>query len=137
MIGLQIAAEAENWIGVPFKWQGRVKAGCDCKGLIAGVASVCGRTEGETLQARAGDYGALVDAQRLLSGLAEIFDQVTDIGPGDILVLRIGGKPQHLAIAAPKEGKPTRAIQALHTGPQKVIVGRVPRDMIHSIWRWR
>lgn len=137
MIGQQIAAEAENWIGVPFKWQGRVKAGCDCKGLIAGVAAVCGRTEGETLQGRAGDYGAIVDAQRLLSGLGEIFDKATDILPGDILVLMIGGKPQHLAIAAPKDGKPTRAIQALYTGPQKVIVGRVPRDMIHSVWRWR
>lgn len=137
MIGHNIAAEAENWIGVPFKWQGRVKAGCDCKGLIAGVAAACDRKEGESLQAMAGDYGHKVDTQRLLSGLKVLFDRATEIQPGDVLVLNVAGKPQHLAIAAPKEGKPTRAIQALHTGPSKVVVGRVPRAMIHSIWRWR
>lgn len=136
-IGKSIAAEAEAWIGTPFKWQGRVRAGCDCKGLVAGVAKACGRSEGDSLFAVAGDYGFKVDARRLQSGLAALFDRATDIAPGDVLLLRIDGKPQHLAIAAPVDGKPTRAIQALHTGPCKVVVGRIPRDMVHSIWRWK
>jgi hypothetical protein len=87
--------------------------------------------------ALAGDYQHKVDSKRLQAGLADLFDRASDILPGDVLLLNVGGKPQHLAIAAPKEGKPTRAIQALHTGPCKVVAGRIPRAMIHSVWRWR
>lgn len=137
MTGQQIAAEAENWIGVPFKWQGRVKAGCDCKGLVAGVAHAIGRTEADSIEALAGDYSHKVPVADLQAGLSRLFDRVNEIMAGDVLLLLVGGKPQHLAIAAPVEGKPTRAIQALHTGPRCVVVGRVPRAMIHSIWRWR
>ena len=35
------------------------------------------------------------------------------------------------------DGDVSRAIQAMHTGPQKVVQCGVPRDMIDSIWRWR
>lgn len=137
MIGLSVAAKAEEWLGVPFCWQGRVRKGCDCKGLVVGVARELGRVEADSLQALAGDYQHKVDSKRLQAGLADLFDRATEILPGDVLLLNVGGKPQHLAIAAPKEGKPTRAIQALHTGPCKVVVGRIPRAMIHSVWRWR
>ena len=137
MIGDRIAAEAENWLGVPFHWQGRVKVGCDCKGLIAGVAANCGRDEGTSLQALAGDYSDRVDSAALLQGMAALFDPVTERKAGDILVLMVSGKPQHLAIAAPTDTKPSRTIQALHTGPQKVVAMRVPRATVHSIWRWR
>jgi cell wall-associated NlpC family hydrolase len=137
MIGAAIAAEAEQWLGVPFKWQGRVKAGCDCKGLVAGVAAACGREEADSIEALAGDYSLEVPVAALQAGLARMFDRAQEIQAGDILLLIVGGKPQHLAIAAPKEGKPSRAIQALHTGPCQVVVGRIPRAMVHSIWRWR
>ena len=137
MIGQRIAAEAETWIGTPFHWQGRVKAGCDCKGLVAGVAIACGRDEGLSVQALAGDYGEKVDSDRLVRGLASLFRRVDDMQAGDVLLLKVGGKPQHLAIYAPKDGKPSRIIQALHVGPQKVVANGCPRDMVHSIWRWR
>lgn len=138
MIGHLIAAEAETWIGTPFKWQGRCKgAGADCKGLIAGVAAECGRAEAGAVEALTGDYGHKVPVERLKAGLARLFDRVTDRQPGDVLLLKVGGKPQHLAIAAPTETKPSRTIQALHTGPGKVLAVRVPADMVDSIWRWR
>lgn len=137
MTGDLIAAEAENWLGVPFKWQGRVKAGCDCKGLIAGVAKACGRPEAESIEALAGGYGLKVPVAQLKGGLGRLFDRVSDRRPGDVLLLKEHGKPQHLAIAAPKDGQPSRTIQALHKGPQKVVAFRVPRDAVDSIWRWR
>lgn len=137
MTGEHIAATAETWLGVPFKWQGQVRAGCDCKGLVAGVAAECERPEAQSLHALCADYGLKVDSNRLLKGMAELFDRANDIQAGDVLVLKVAGKPQHLAIAAPQEGKPTRAIQAIHTGPLCVVAARVPKDMIHSIWRWR
>jgi cell wall-associated NlpC family hydrolase len=38
-VGELVAAEALTWIGTPFVWGQSVKErGCDCKGLIAGVA---------------------------------------------------------------------------------------------------
>jgi cell wall-associated NlpC family hydrolase len=138
MIGPAIALEAEQWLGTPFQWQASLKGvGADCKGLIAGVARACGRQEGESLEAMAGDYGAQVPAARLRAGLAALFDQVATAQPGDVLLLKCGGKAQHLAIAAPIEGQPSRTVQALHTGPRKVIAIRQPRDTIDSIWRWR
>lgn len=138
MIGHLIAQEAEQWIGTPFHWQGRVKGiGCDCKGLVAGVAAACGRDEADSIEALAGDYGDRVPVDRLKAGLARMFDRVSERQAGDVLLLRVGGKAQHLAIAAPTEGKPSRTIQALHSGPHAVIAVRVPSEMIDSIWRWR
>ena len=137
MIGKRIAAEAETWINVPFKWQGRVKAGCDCKGLIAGVAKACGRPEADSLPALAGDYGATVDVRRLKAGLADLFDLATDRQPGDVLLVRLGGAAQHLAIYAPTEDRPDRIIEAMPTGPARVRPGRASRGRIDSIWRWR
>jgi cell wall-associated NlpC family hydrolase len=138
MIGQAIAAEAETWLGTPFHWQGRVKgAGVDCKGLVAGVAAACGRHEGSSLEALAGDYGAKVDSRRLKVGLARLFDKVSERQAGDVLLLIVGGKPQHLALAAPTEGKPSRTIQATCSGPCKVVAVRVPSAMVDSIWRWR
>lgn len=135
---IAIAAEAETWLGTPFHWQGRVKGvGADCKGLIAGVAAACGRPEADSLEAMAGDYGPVVDPVRLKAGLARLFDRVPERQAGDVLLLKVGGKAQHLAIAAPTEVQPSRTIQALHNGPGKVLAVRVPADMIDSIWRWR
>lgn len=137
MIGDQITAEAETWIDVPFKWQGRVKAGCDCKGLIAGVAKACGRPEAGSLPALAGDYSAKVDVKRLKAGLTELFDEAAERRPGDVLLVRLGGSAQHLAIYAPTEAKPDRVIEAMPTGPGRVRPGRASPGRIDSIWRWR
>lgn len=134
MIGAQIAAEARTWIGTPFHWQGRVKGvGCDCKGLVAGVAQELGRPEAQSLEALAGDYGAKVDAKRLKAGLARLFDKVGNIQPGDVLLLSVGGKPQHLGIALDEK----RMVHCYSAGPQKVIEAAIGRGRLDSVWRWR
>lgn len=137
MIGDEIAACAETWVGVPFVWQGRVRAGVDCKGLIAGIARECGRPEGVSLYAVAGDYAYNINAARLKAGLADLFDRVYQRHPGDILLIRLGGKAQHLAICAPLPGKPSRVIETLSVGPMKVRPFRRSDAEIDSIWRWR
>ena len=137
-VGAMIAAEAETWIGTPFMWQARCKgAGADCKGLIAGVARACGRAEADSLEALAGDYGAKVPVLRLKAGLAALFDRAEQIEAGYVLLLIVGGAPQHLAIAAPTDAQPSRTIQALHCGPRQTVAIRQPRATVHSIWRWR
>lgn len=138
MTGEAIAAEAETWVGTPFRWQGRVKGqGADCKGLIAGVAAACGRDEAGSVEALAGDYGKKVDSRRLKAGLARLFDQASEREPGDVLLVTLGGKPQHLVIAAPKPNQPTRVIEALNVGPMKVRPFRRSDNEVDSIWRWR
>lgn len=137
MIGLEVAAKAEKWVGVPFRWQGAVRAGCDCKGLCAGIARELGRPEADSVEALAGDYAGKVDVRRLKAGLARLFDQVTERQPGDLLLLKMGGAAQHLAICAPKDGKPNRVIEAMPHGPGKVRPAHWPAHRVDSIWRWR
>ena len=137
MRGHLVAAQAELWIDVPFAWQGRVRAGCDCKGLVAGIAAELGFAEGDSLAALAGDYGPRVDVARLKAGLRGLFDQVQDRQPGDLLLCRWGGGPQHLAIAAPLPDAPERVIEAMPGGPARVRPGRVSHGRVDSIWRWK
>lgn len=135
MIGDQIAAQAEQWIDVPFVWQGRVRAGCDCKGLVAGVFAELDRPEAQSVAALAGDYGDRVPTARLRAGLAELFDEVIDRRPGDLLLCTLKGTPQHLAIAAPTELRPDRAIEAMPAGPGCVRPALWPDHRVDSIWR--
>jgi len=137
MIGARVAALAEEWIDVPFHWQGTVRAGCDCKGLVAGIARELGRPEADSVEALAGDYATKVDVERLKAGLARLFDRVTERHPGDVLLLRMGGAAQHLAIYAPTPGHPDRIIEAMPSGPGKVRPARATPGRIDSIWRWK
>jgi NlpC/P60 family putative phage cell wall peptidase len=138
MVGALIAAEAEEWVGTPFHWQASAKGrGCDCKGLIAGVARAVGRAEADSVEAIAADYGKFVPVPRLKAGLARLFDRVAERQPGDVLLLRMGGVAQHLAIYAPTETQPDRIIEAMPTGPGKVRPGRATAVRIDSVWRWR
>ena len=152
-MGVLIAQQAELWIDVPFQWQGRVRAGCDCKGLIAGVFAELGLAEADSVEALAGDYGDRVPVARLKAGLADLFDPATerqaalrqaqgdrfDDGrmPGDILLCRMMGAAQHLAIAAPLPGLPWRAIEALPSGPARVRPATRTPVRVDSIWRLR
>lgn len=139
---LAIVAAARAWENTPFVWQQSVRGrGCDCKGLIAGVARDMGFAESESAEARAGDYDDVVDCRRLLGGMAKLFSPAEIAGPGDVLLLVTGGKPQHLALVTEAEnGVPLRMIQAYQKGPARVLelpMTGMLRPSIHSIWCWR
>lgn len=136
-IGAAIAAQAEEWIDVPFHWQGRTRAGTDCKGLLAGVLGELGLPEAESTAALAGDYFERVPLARLKAGLAAMFDLVTERQAGDFLLCRLRGAAQHLAIAAPLPGRPDRAIEAMPAGPGRVRPATWPAHRVDSIWRIR
>ena len=134
----QIVAEARSWIGTPHVWQAAQKGqGCDCKGLIAGIARELGRPEAESEFARMHDYGR-VDVNLLLRGLNALFDPSPQIGHGDVLLLVMNRRPQHLAIAD------TRAGEIIHTygrGPEKVTATNTAAAIrlwkLDSCWAWR
>lgn len=134
----RLVAEAETWEGTPFTWQQAVKGkGCDCKGLIVGIASQCGRPEAISIHAlEVGDFRGRVPCSRFRKGLAALFDKVPGAEPGDILLLRLGGKAQHLAMYLGGG----RMIHCYATGKarvQTVAMGRAWWSAIDSIWSWR
>lgn len=132
-----LVAAARAWKTTPFVWGQSVKLrGCDCKGLVAGVAREVGRPEAASVHALAGDYRQ-VDPRRLRAGLADLFDRASDIRAGDVLLLKVAGAAQHLAIATGEDS----VVHCYAKGPRMVIeqaidgvLGIWPLD---SIWRWR
>ncbi len=139
MRGDLVADRAELWLDVPFRDQGRVRAGCDCKGLIAGIAAELGFPEAQSIHALSGDYETRKPpVHRLRQGLAELFDKATDIQRGDLLLISYNGRAQHLAVFAPKgPSGGLRVIEAMCTGPKRVRPYRRSLAEIDSIWRWR
>lgn len=137
-----VADEALSWIGTPFRWQQSTKGeGADCKGLVAGVARELGRPEAESLEAQmAGEYRTgHVPTRALRQGLARLFDKVVDMQPGDILLLKVHDKPQHLGIYV-GGGRmvhtyigvgQVRSTPLGNGGPYSWL------SQIVSIWRWR
>lgn len=138
--GEMVAAEARTWVGTPFHWQASQKGvGCDCKGLVWGVARNLGFPEAETFYASVADYrpDRPIPAALLKEGMAAVFDRAEDIRPGDVLLLRVKGKAQHLAIAVSE----TRAVHAqiglkdwVKEINLRALLKACPLD---SVWRWR
>ena len=95
-----LVAEARGWIGTPYRHAASVKGlGCDCLGLVAGVAAACG------FRADAPPYGPdWAEATRrelLLEGLRRHLQELApeDARAGDVLVFRWrAGRPaSHVA----------------------------------------
>ncbi len=133
----QIIAEARSWIGTPFHWEASVKGvGCDCKGLVAGVARNLGRPEAASRFASATAYNRKIDTKLLKQGLTELFDPAPIPMPGDVLLLRVAGIPMHLAIMV----SDCRMVHTYGKGPRMVIevpMGSIWKSAIDSAWAWR
>lgn len=140
--GALVAAEAREWVKTPFMWQQSVKGprgGCDCKGLVKGVADQLGFPEGQSLYANMAAYSPKkpVPCDLLFKGLSEVFDRVDEIELGDVLLLKFKGRPQHLAIVSGEN----LAVHA-QIGPKDwvkearldVLLRAYP---LHSIFRWK
>jgi cell wall-associated NlpC family hydrolase len=143
--GELVAAEAREWLGTPFRWQQSQKGvGCDCKGLLWGVARELGFPEAESLYAKVADYSPTrpVPSALLKEGFAELFDPVTDEWqPGDILLLKIAGPKgptNHIAIVSDDTA---RAIHAQIGSRDWVKETRLRALLtvcpVDSVWRWR
>ena len=95
-----IVSAARGLIGTPFVHQGRIPGrALDCAGLVVAVAQAVGveyiDQTGYSCSPSGGLLEAALDGQ---PGIMRI--EPSDREPGDVLLMRFAGDPQHLAILA-------------------------------------
>jgi cell wall-associated NlpC family hydrolase len=144
--GARVAAEAQTWAGTPFVWgQSQKGQGCDCKGLVAGVARNLGRAEEATFYGQFSAYrpDRPVPSALLKEGLVALFNRVDgDLQDGDVLLLEVRrGRTwaaQHLAIVTCGA---TRAVHAQIAPNDRVketsLRALLKLCRLNSAWRWR
>lgn len=100
-----IVEEARLWIGTRFKHQGRVKitsdssGGCDCLGLIMGLGIKA--KNGKLLKSYdITNYRRAILSYDLLNAFNQLLTpiDIKDLSIGNIILIRINGFPQHLAV---------------------------------------
>lgn len=124
---------AEGWLGTPFIWQASVKGhGCDCKGLITGIAREAGLPEAQSPYFSKADYGT-VKVPVLRNGLAESFVQVRKPEKSDVALIIFGGKAQHLAICD-GDGSIIHCYNRLNS---MVVKQPIRHWHIDSFWTWK
>lgn len=110
-----------TWLGVPFHYQGRTRAGTDCAGLVLAALA----EQGVALQAP-GDYhtsaaGALLPAELERCPLLCQRPAHEAAQPGDLLLFSIRRQPQHLAVALEAgrmiHATPTAGVRAVTLSP--------------------
>jgi NlpC/P60 family putative phage cell wall peptidase len=105
----EILASAREWLGTPWRHQGRLKGiAVDCGGLILGVGRELGLLDFDTSA-----YGRIPDGQQLRALCEQhlLAKPVADAVPGDVLLMRFTRHPQHLAIVGDR-GEPYSLIHA-------------------------
>lgn len=114
-LGDKIVAEARTWIGTRWGHQKMTKGvRCDCLGMIRRTTeTVTGRRYDE----KEWNYTHRPHAPTLIAGLNKYYIRVPviEMRPGDILLFKIDGNPQHLAIKTDKG-----IIHAYAPGPRRV-----------------
>lgn len=140
--GALVAAEAREWLGTKFVWQGSQKqVGCDCKGLLWGVARELGFPEAESLYAKVADYSPTrpVPSALLKEGFASIFDAVEEMQLGDVLLLRTcrGGPAGHVAIVSGPDNAIHAQIASKDWVKETKLRALLAVCPLVSVWRWR
>lgn len=131
MIRTLIVEEARRWIGTPYQHQAsKREVGCDCIGLVRGVARAVGFQDPfETGDAREfTGYGASPDPARLRAAVARFLNPIgrDAASCGDIMLMRFKREPQHFALLI--ERHPDRMIHSLST------IGRVVETHVAGQW---
>jgi lipoprotein Spr len=132
----RFVAAARELVGVPYRHAGRNKHGVDCGGVIILAARRAGLipADWDVLP-----YSTIIDVDMILAGLREWCEPVA--GPaaepiaGDLLLIRILRRPQHLAIAS-GEGSMIHVYAAAGRVVEQPLAGHW-RDSIVGVWRWR
>lgn len=135
----EIVTAARGWLRVQFHHQGYGKAGCDCIGLIAGVALELGIDGARQWLAdpRFHSYSPQPDPRLLLEGCDQFLDQIPrgEAKPADIFLLRWENDPMHFALVSVIA--PLRVIHALASLGRVVEAGPPSGAYVMRAYRFR
>lgn len=95
---LPLSLACSDYVGIPFKEKGRDRNGCDCWGL---VRLVLAERYGFDLPDLSDGYATTKDAAAIVGlydGEKSNWRKVEQGQPGDVLVLRIKGRPTHVGL---------------------------------------
>lgn len=95
-----VVAEARQWLGTRFHHQAAIKGiGCDCIGLVRGVAQSLGLFDPANFERYAG-YARRPSGGQLETGCYEFLRplEIAAAGVGDIVLFRFDGAITHAAI---------------------------------------
>ena len=124
-----IALQAETWIGTKFHHQGRVKktkrnnGAVDCIGLIVGISDELNLKSHITdkqgrkksfIDVDQKTYSREPQGQKLKEALDLFLDpiDISEAGPGDVLLFTLARFPQHVAVIADHGGEGLAIIHA-------------------------
>jgi NlpC/P60 family putative phage cell wall peptidase len=139
-----IVTQARTWLGTPFHHQGRLKGkGCDCLGLIVGVAEELNLKSKEGVCFSSYDqinYSKEPDCQKLISILNRVLLEVppTEAEQGDIGLFLCSNNPQHLAIFS--NGNHGLSIIHSEARARKVVEHRLDEEWhnrLIKVFRWQ
>jgi len=122
-----IVAAARAWLKTPFHHQGRLQGiGCDCVGLVVGVAE----SLGVPVQDQAG-YSREPQGRALRTALDAQLLPIPAPVPGAVVLMRIGREERHVGIVATAS---TGALSLIHAWLQ---AGEVVEHHLDDTWRRR
>jgi NlpC/P60 family putative phage cell wall peptidase len=133
----EVIAEARRWIGTPFHHQAAVcRVGCDCIGLIGGVAIALGISGGAEWRDRPEyhNYAKQPDPRLLLRACDEFLNSIAieEATLADILLMRFEQDPMHFSLIS--SVWPPRVIHALSRlgyvaehGSSEILGGQIMR----------
>lgn len=132
MEGAAIVAEARDWLGTPFVHQGYLRSvGCDCIGLVIGVALALGIVDATAARRdpRYNGYGRSPNPALLMRACDEYLEPIAEPELGAVLLMRFTRHPQHFALVSRLD--PTYIIHAHQQA------GRVVEHILDARWQRR
>jgi len=92
----------EDWIGVPFRWHGRDRNGCDCIGLIIGVLHENKIMSDKDLcyfnNIKYGTNLSKINKSFMIKEINKFFKKTSSINEADLLIIDCKNSPIHFAI---------------------------------------
>lgn len=132
-----VCTAARQWLGTPFHRYGRCKhVGCDCLGLIMGIAAdLALKTQyGTPLTALdRDDYHLIHDGAILMRELNYHLAKGMELGAGQLALLSFDRNPQHLAIIVDYPYADEFALVHAHMGARKVVEHRLDAELRKNI----
>lgn len=97
----EVIAEARAWLGVPWRHQGRTRAGVDCVGLLVVVARALRLSDYDHTA-----YGRRAEGQGFVTHFRASMESVAlaEARPGDVLVFAERAYPCHCGFLSERRG---------------------------------